>query len=286
MEFDNCSATLFIPDGAEESAALSRTTRLCVAAHQDDIEFMAYNGIADCFAKQEEWFAGVVVTDGAGSPRCGRYADHTDEQMKRVRIYEQNAAAMVGGYSFVAQLGYTSAQVKDAEFDGVVNELARLLLKIRPEIIYTHNLADRHPTHLSVCLRVIAALKLVAAEYQPKKLYGMEVWRSLDWLCEGDKQLFDASAHPNIASSVSACFDSQISGGKRYDLAIAGRRAANATFGASHAVDFKPAVMYGMDMTPALCGDITPQEFIAQKTAAFAAEVSGLIESHSRGSGR
>ena len=30
---------LFAPDGAEEKAALERTTHLCIAAHEDDIEF-------------------------------------------------------------------------------------------------------------------------------------------------------------------------------------------------------------------------------------------------------
>ena len=45
MKFSLESAELYIPDGVEESTALSRTTHLCVAAHQDDIEIMAYDGV-------------------------------------------------------------------------------------------------------------------------------------------------------------------------------------------------------------------------------------------------
>ena len=45
-------------------------------------------------------------------------------------------------------------------------------------------------------------------------------------------------------------FDSQIAGGKRYDLAAAGRKRANATFLDSHAVDRATAVEYAMDLTP------------------------------------
>lgn len=60
---------LFAPDGAEEKAALERTTHLCIAAHEDDIEFMAFAPIAECFQKSDKWFCGVVTTDGAGSPR-------------------------------------------------------------------------------------------------------------------------------------------------------------------------------------------------------------------------
>ena len=49
---------------------------------------------------------------------------------------------------------------------------------------------------------------------------------------------------------LSAVFDSQIVGGKRYDLAAEGRRLANATFSASHACDTYSALNYAMDLTP------------------------------------
>ena len=55
---------------------------------------MADAPIAECFGKQDKWFCEVVVTDGAGSPRNGLYANYTDEQMKAVRIEEQKNAAI------------------------------------------------------------------------------------------------------------------------------------------------------------------------------------------------
>ena len=45
-------------------------------------------------------------------------------------------------------------------------------------------------------------------------------------------------------------FDSQITGGKRYDLAIIGRRSANATFIDSHTPDAATQLIYGIDPTP------------------------------------
>ena len=51
--------------------SLEGITHMCVAAHQDDIEIMAYAPIAECYDSDEKFFAGVVVTDGAGSPRTG-----------------------------------------------------------------------------------------------------------------------------------------------------------------------------------------------------------------------
>ena len=42
---------IYILDGSEEKKAIARTTHLAIAAHQDDIEFMAYAPIAECFGK-------------------------------------------------------------------------------------------------------------------------------------------------------------------------------------------------------------------------------------------
>ena len=52
--------------------------------------------------------------------------------------------------------------------------------------------------------------------------------------------------------------ESQIAGGKRYDLAIAGRRLANATFHTSHATDRATALTWAMDLTPLVPDDELP----------------------------
>jgi hypothetical protein len=41
-----------------------------------------------------------------------------------------------------------------------------------------------------------------------------------------------------------------VSGGKRYDLATAGRRLAHATYYASHGTDEESALSFAMDLTP------------------------------------
>ena len=84
----------------------------------------------------------------------------------------------------------------------------------------------------------------------PKKVYGCEVWRDLDWLPDDDKQVLPVSARSNIAAALVGVFDSQVSGGKRYDLATAGRRLAHATYFASHGTDEESALNFAMDLTP------------------------------------
>jgi hypothetical protein len=53
MKFSSPAADVFVPDGIPVATALARTTHLCIAAHQDDIEIMAYHGIAECHGSTE-----------------------------------------------------------------------------------------------------------------------------------------------------------------------------------------------------------------------------------------
>ena len=268
----------YIPDGMQEQAAISRTTHLAISAHQDDIEFMAYAPIAECFGNKDKWFGAIVVTDGAGSPRSGLYADYTDEQMKEVRVVEQKKAACVGEYGFLAILGHPSKEVKDAGNAKIVEELADLIRKAKPKYLYTHNLADKHETHVATALKVIAALRMLNPEERPEKVYGCEVWRDLDWLCDDEKVYLDCSPHPNLMRCLSAVFDSQIAGGKRYDLAAEGRRLANATFSASHACDTYSALNYAMDMTPLMDKTIDIADYIASYIDRFKTQVKQTIK--------
>lgn len=267
----------YIPDGLDEETGISRTTHLAISAHQDDVEFMAYAPIAECFGQKDKHFGAIIVTDGAGSPRSGLYADYTDEEMKAVRIVEQKKAAFVGEYSFLAMLGYPSKAVKDAKNEKVVEELAALIRRARPKYLYTHNLADKHDTHVATALRVIAALRMLSPEERPEKVYGCEVWRDLDWLCDEEKVYLDCGAHPNLMRCLSAVFDSQIVGGKRYDLAAEGRRLANATFSASHACDTYEALNYAMDLTPLMDETVDIVAYIVKFIDRFKGEVEETI---------
>src|SRR4051794_30425451 len=113
MQLSQASAEIFVPDQVPPEAALARTTHLGVGAHHDDLEIMAAHGILECFARPDRWFTGVVVSDGAGSPRDLAYQSYSDEQMKAVRRGEQKKAAYIGEYSAQLLLEHPSAAVKE-----------------------------------------------------------------------------------------------------------------------------------------------------------------------------
>jgi len=250
MRLHRETAEVFVPDGSAAESALSRTTHLGISAHQDDLEIMAFPGIMECFQREDLWFTGVSVTDGSGSPRDGAYRDYTDRQMQLVRRAEQKKAAVVGEYSAQILLDHPSSAVKDPAGQAVVEDLQAVLRATHPATVYTHNLADKHDTHVAVALRVVRALRTLEPAERPRKVYGCEVWRDLDWMADAQKVAFDVSAHENLQSALLGIYDSQIAGGKRYDLATMGRRRANATYFASHGVDTTTGTSFAMDLTP------------------------------------
>ena len=276
--FTRTDSEIFVPDGTSIAEALARTTHLAVAAHQDDIEFMALQGVLACFGRTDRWFCGAVTTDGAGSPRSGIYADCTDADMMRIRRSEQKKAATVGEYGACVLLSHPSARVKDPDETRVVTDLRTLLLATRPSTVYTHNPADKHVTHVATFLRLLSAIRSLPAAERPEKFFGCEVWRSLDWVCDAEKVVDDVGAHPNLGAALSQVYDSQIAGGKRYDLAVAGRRLANATFLESHAVDEAQSLAFSLDCTPLVRDDtLDPAAWISGCIRRFEAEVLGKV---------
>jgi len=250
MKLHNPTAQIFIPDGAQIEDALRRTTHLGIGAHQDDLEFMAFHGILACYHSKELWFGGVTCTNGAGSARTGPYANYSDADMMKVRREEQNTAATVGKYGVMIQLDYTSSAVKSPIDTALKGDLKNILIETRPQMVYTHNPADKHETHVAVVVATLQAIRELKPDQRPQKVWGCETWRDLDWLPDTDKVLMDVSTHENLAAALEGIFDSQIAGGKRYDLASQGRRRANATFLESHAADKTTLQIFGMDLTP------------------------------------
>ncbi len=274
----NSKAEFFIPENLDFEKSLSRTTHMGIVAHSDDLEILAYHGILRCFASKERWFFGVVVTDGAGSPTSGIYENFTENDLINKRREEQKKAAVTGEYSGVAFLNYKSANIINPEEKGVMEDMASIICSSGPTIIYTHNPADKHDTHVAVALRVIQSIRELPAEYKPEALYGCEVWRSLDWLIDDDKKVFDVSERESLAQSLLKTFDSQITGGKRYDLATIGRRKANATYADPHCTDKMQSVIYGIDLTPLISDiNISVTEYISDYINRFKEDVTQKI---------
>jgi len=257
LKLSRPAAEVFIPDGASWEAACARVTHLVVAAHADDVELMAWHAFLHA-----EGLAAVIVTGG-------------DEQ-RDTRLLEQKRAAFQGNYAAVIWLDHQSADVKQADYPALASDLGALLTAVQPRLVYTHNLADKHDTHVAVAVHTVRALR--ANPSSVERILGCEVWRALDWLQAEDKVTLDVSSVESRLMPLIGAFESQIAGGKRYDLAAAGRKRANATFLDSHAVDRATAVEYAMDLTP-LVKDPTLDiaRWTLQFVERFARDVAGRL---------
>jgi len=260
------TADIFVPSGGDWRDALRSATHLGIGAHADDLEFMAFHGIEEC-RQGGGRFAGVILTDGAGSVGSGA-------ELREQRRAEQREAARFGSYAVVIQLGLSSAQLKNPKDNTAHTLLDEIFRYARPQTVYAHNPADRHDTHVAACLRTIDALRALPADRRPQKIYGCELWRDLDWLGADDRVRLDCGNDEKFASALNAVFRSQIEGGKRYDLAVIGRRRAQATFDDPHRGDEAEMITLALDLTPLLADpSLSVEEFALAAIDRFRTDV-------------
>lgn len=255
-------------------------TQWAIGAHQDDVEIMAAKAIVSGL-KGEANFGAIVASDGRGSARLGKYKDYSDEKMAETRLTEQEVAAKLGKYTCLFQLGYPSSEIKDPNSNSLESDLLQIFncAKSAPDVLYTHNLADKHETHVALSLKVIKALRDLPKSLRPKQVLGSEVWRGLDWLNDNDKVVLDLSENAKTVEELINCHDSQTQGGKRYDLAVTGRMRSNATFFQAHQTDKMSHIWYAMDLT-LLVNDrqLDIEDFVLGHIEAFKTDVANKLK--------
>ena len=279
------AAQIFIPQYAERkdpatptevNEALSRTTHLAFGCHHDDIAIMAFDGVAQCYRNDDQWFTGVTVTDGSASPKKGQYSCTTPEEMSVVRAVEEKRAGYVGEYSAVVLMGYQSRETKgqgNIDRDLVNEDTKEIITATNPDVVYIHNIFDKHDTHVATAVNLLAVLRGLPADQRPAELYACEVWKDLDWLPDKMKVSWDVSKHTELGDALLEVYHSQNMGGARYDLATTGRRRANATYFESHGVDIATQLMFAMDLTELMNTDKPLDVFVEETLGSFQTEV-------------
>jgi LmbE family N-acetylglucosaminyl deacetylase len=256
--------SILVPDGKPLGPALRRVTHLGIGAHPDDLEIMAYHGILQHFLKARAWFGGVTVCNGAaGNPR-----------LQATRRREQEAAAQLGKYACMVQLGYDSAEARKRRAPDIVADLRGILATAQPEVLYTHSPVDSHPTHTAVLQHVLAAVRELPRRQRPKRIYGCEVWRSMDWVPRRWRIPLEVGQHPTLAAELISCFHSQTRG-KDYVRATHGRRAAHATFDDPNTPDAFSGVTYAVDLSDLVDGPARVRSRLERLLRDFAKEVLG-----------
>lgn len=264
---------LYIPDAVPEEQAWKRVTHLAIGAHQDDLEFMAFPAIAECYRAGTRGFFGIILTDGVGSIRGAEASRNSDREFAQIRREEQKRAATIGTYGGIYQLAASSDELRSNPRQ-IAEEIWSLIKNMEPQEVLLHSPFDKHKTHLAALVASIEALRRRASALPTPRVIGCEVWRGHDWLPDARKLILDASYDPSFATRLFEQFQSQIGPGKRYGDATVGRWLANATFYQPRAADLYARAMYGVDLSE-LVNDqgVSIPSFIHRHLEEFATDI-------------
>jgi LmbE family N-acetylglucosaminyl deacetylase len=246
VNFD-MSPSFFNLDHVSYEDMISRSTHIGIAAHHDDLEIMAFHAISQCFESQDLSFLGIILTDGANSPRTNEYRNTRNSEMIELRKKEQIEACRRGKYGGIIFLNLTSDQVKknDPRLRQNLKQIVRLA---KPLEIILHNPFDFHPTHRASFFYTLETLESFQPSIEKSTIIASEVWGSLEWLPKQYRIIMDTSGSKNLAHDLLSCFSSQIQGGKNYLEATLGRRISNATFHHFDATDERYSMNFGLNM--------------------------------------
>ena len=233
---------------ARPTRGAGRTTHLPWPPTQDDIEIMAYHGILECFESADRGFLGGHRHRRGREPADGIYANTPTTRCRR-SAGRAEEGRRGGRVLRVALLDYPSPAVKDPRRKWWRTSRHPRRRQPSESSIPTTSPTSTTPTWRSA-LRAMRPSGSCRGGRGPEAVYGCEVWRDLDWLPSRDKVAFDVGDRENLAAALVGVFDSQITGGKRYDLATPGRRRAHATYHESHGRDVATGLTFAMDLTP------------------------------------
>jgi len=179
---------------------------MAVHAHPDD-ECMMTGGILARYTDEGARSVLVTCTDGA----VGEIADPslaTPENLAEVRAHELEESVRILGVSRLATLGYRDsgmagtpdndnpASFNQADFDGAVEKVVRLVREERPRVIVTYdeNGGYGHPDHIRAHQVAVAAFEAAAdparfpqagAPWQADRLvYAVIPRSSFEWMGE------------------------------------------------------------------------------------------------------
>lgn len=134
------------------------TSALAIGAHPDDNEFGCFGTLAKLVESGVDCTL-VVVTNG----NAGGEGDRSHEELARLRVEEQAAAARVIGIERIINLGYDDGYVTPSL--ELRKDITRVIRQQRPDLVIVPNavrnygsIGGNHPDHLAVGEATLAAI--------------------------------------------------------------------------------------------------------------------------------
>ncbi|WP_328186497.1 PIG-L deacetylase family protein [Marinobacter sp. OP 3.4] len=180
-------------------------TVLVVAAHTDD-EALGCGGAIIKHVAQGDIVYAVFLADGVTS-RPDASADQVEE-----RISAATNAHQVLGIKQSYMLGFADNRMDNVPLLDIVQKLEEVLIKVQPQVIYTHHYGDLNVDHRVTHQAVITACRPVPGA-SVKEIYLFEVLSATDWNTPGV-----ASFIPNVFVDVSEFLKKKMEALAAYEL--------------------------------------------------------------------
>src|SRR5216684_1571378 len=184
---------------------------LVVAAHPDD-EILGCGATMTRLAREGHEVRIAIIAEGM-SPRYAHREEADQQQLRHLHTRAQQAADMVGAKELVL------CKLPDNRLDtvpllDVVRTVEELVVRFRPETIYTHHPGDLNVDHGVVHRAVLTATRPVVGQYV-REIYAFEVPSSTEWAFHQLEPVFRPSVFVDIAETLEtklealACYDTE-----------------------------------------------------------------------------
>jgi LmbE family N-acetylglucosaminyl deacetylase len=179
---------------------------LVLAAHPDD-ELLGLGGTLARHVAAGDQVTTVIVSDGATS----RYDAGADEMLSSCA----RAAADVLGVRDLRLLGLRDQRLDEGPIIGVIQAIEKIVLEIRPEVVYTHHWGDLNRDHAVVSEAALVACRPVRAD-SPHTVLMFETPSSSEWNAPDPAKQFVPNYFVDITATIEqklaamACYRSEL----------------------------------------------------------------------------
>lgn len=167
---------------------------LIVAAHPDD-EILGCGGIVAKYSKNNDIYV-VILGEGISSRYVKREGVKKEELLK-LREQSIKVAKLLGvKKNFFFDL--SDNRFDTVPFLDIVKKIEKIVVKIKPKIIYTHHAGDLNIDHQITFQAVLTATRPVKKDIV-KEIYSFEVLSSTEWSYKKIKKIFIPNTYEDIS---------------------------------------------------------------------------------------
>lgn len=171
---------------------------LIVAAHPDD-EVLGCGGTIAWHVSQGDLVNVVFMTDGVSSRQSSSSADA--DLRKKMSYKAIEFLGIKNNYSF----SYPDNSMDSVPLLSIVQSLEKIILSVKPDIIYTHHIGDLNIDHKITSEAVLIACRPIPSN-KVLAIYGFEIVSSTEWQFDPQRTFI-----PNMFVNISDFIDKKIS---------------------------------------------------------------------------